>query len=436
MQIIDTNVLIPQIIDKIMNFLSTDTGLSKDFLDFTQFDIKNLSHDEKRARTLSYLYLRRVSGKSVFDYYLAKNLNLIQKELIVIDALKNAFNGVFEVKKVFKDGFELYSLINEKTYNVNALNTMVAFRGAYQGSFLYCCLCKIEGFYYVFDVRAITGSDKAGGAYRYAVSKIIENPDAVFFDNDEKLSEIRNQINDFENKFVECFNSTEIITTNVFADKIINAFNDYCENGNDEIKKIVEEGIEKPSKFTYFPTKDFNFSGENFAKKSIAGFSAQGSVYDVGIIFIENSGLFAIPFFGTFCQIFESDDYKSIPNYDQCVRNFLNNDKISSVVLSYVAKKYPIFTDRVNEIEGVNLTFEQILRRFKPHNVGKPVIAPASVLYSSKVFSQIMTKEVEKEENLSKQQLPKVGRNEPCPCGSGKKYKKCCMPKNENDTNY
>jgi len=22
----------------------------------------------------------------------------------------------------------------------------------------------------------------------------------------------------------------------------------------------------------------------------------------------------------------------------------------------------------------------------------------------------------------------KIGRNEPCPCNSGKKYKKCCMP--------
>lgn len=22
---------------------------------------------------------------------------------------------------------------------------------------------------------------------------------------------------------------------------------------------------------------------------------------------------------------------------------------------------------------------------------------------------------------------PKVGRNDPCPCGSGKKHKKCCM---------
>ena len=28
-----------------------------------------------------------------------------------------------------------------------------------------------------------------------------------------------------------------------------------------------------------------------------------------------------------------------------------------------------------------------------------------------------------------KRETPKVGRNEPCPCGSGKKYKKCCLKK-------
>lgn len=27
--------------------------------------------------------------------------------------------------------------------------------------------------------------------------------------------------------------------------------------------------------------------------------------------------------------------------------------------------------------------------------------------------------------------MSKVGRNEPCPCGSGKKYKKCCLPRAE-----
>ena len=25
--------------------------------------------------------------------------------------------------------------------------------------------------------------------------------------------------------------------------------------------------------------------------------------------------------------------------------------------------------------------------------------------------------------------VPKVGRNDPCPCGSGKKFKKCCLPR-------
>jgi len=27
--------------------------------------------------------------------------------------------------------------------------------------------------------------------------------------------------------------------------------------------------------------------------------------------------------------------------------------------------------------------------------------------------------------------MPKIGRNDPCPCGSGRKYKQCCLPKNQ-----
>ena len=32
-----------------------------------------------------------------------------------------------------------------------------------------------------------------------------------------------------------------------------------------------------------------------------------------------------------------------------------------------------------------------------------------------------------KSEHPLKRRMPKVGRNKPCPCGSGKKYKKCCL---------
>ena len=44
---------------------------------------------------------------------------------------------------------------------------------------------------------------------------------------------------------------------------------------------------------------------------------------------------------------------------------------------------------------------------------------------------QLFRKKVEEKDRVEKTNStvvssPKVGRNEPCPCGSGKKYKKCC----------
>lgn len=44
------------------------------------------------------------------------------------------------------------------------------------------------------------------------------------------------------------------------------------------------------------------------------------------------------------------------------------------------------------------------------------------------IFSQEKRNEIEKEYKESKtvRNLDKVGRNDACPCGSGKKYKKCC----------
>lgn len=30
---------------------------------------------------------------------------------------------------------------------------------------------------------------------------------------------------------------------------------------------------------------------------------------------------------------------------------------------------------------------------------------------------------------LARKLMPRVGRNEPCPCGSGHKFKKCCLRK-------
>ncbi len=57
--------------------------------------------------------------------------------------------------------------------------------------------------------------------------------------------------------------------------------------------------------------------------------------------------------------------------------------------------------------------------------------AKADWLYNLEQWEGILTQdrrsEITKEFKLSKMAVSsKVGRNDPCPCGSGKKYKKCC----------
>ena len=434
--IIEEANLITVITDKLIDFMSNDPDIKEDYEDFTlTIGAKKLPREEIRSRTITYIFTRQLQNKSIFDIFLEKCTNLTKQEKETVNALKNVITGVFRIDKIYKNGFELYNLINEKNYEANVIGTMTSYRTAYAGSFLYCRLCRLNDKYYVCDVRALTGADKTGGAQRYAVSKIIENPNNVFIDNPEKLKEIKGQIKDFHKKFHECFSSDEVITTNKFADDLINAFNDYCESGNEAIKEIVSKGIEKPQNQGYFPTKDFHFSLDDFAKKSVAGFSATGETYDVALVYAEKSGMYAIPFYNTFCRIFEEENYKDIPNYEQCVENFLKNTKIPSVIFEKVYKKYPNFPERISEITGENLTFEQITEKYKPNKDNLPIIAPAAILYSSKVFADLMKTEIEAEEqeNSGEVQNPKVGRNDPCPCGSGKKYKKCCMPKSATD---
>ena len=60
------------------------------------------------------------------------------------------------------------------------------------------------------------------------------------------------------------------------------------------------------------------------------------------------------------------------------------------------------------------------------------VAAKADWLYELPQWGPIFTEEKRRELYLEQKKSgtivkgPKIGRNDPCPCGSGKKYKKCC----------
>lgn len=86
--------------------------------------------------------------------------------------------------------------------------------------------------------------------------------------------------------------------------------------------------------------------------------------------------------------------------------------------------------EEMEEDTEVNLIFD------KEKLYKNMVDAKADWLYELPQWDEIFTKERQKELYLEQKKSgtiikgAKIGRNDPCPCGSGKKYKNCCMRKN------
>ena len=338
--------------------------------------------------------------------------------------MQDSISSVFEIKRVTKTGFDFLNIVNEKRYMVTSLMKMTAFRGIGVGSYIIARIVKIDGDDYLLEISGVLPSTRKNDAYRFAVAKIIENPELVYLDNPEKQKEIEKDVADIYDKFTEFFDGkTEIVTTNKNADELIGIFNDFAEEGK---KSDYEKLITEPKEYKYFNVQEFNNSYDNFLENSLGGFSSHQEEYDVGIIYDKELGLYAVPFYGTFNKIFEVKDYTKITNYDECIKYFLRNDKYSANLIRTVAEKHKNFMEIVNAVLGKNLTLDDLLRKYKRRYLTNKIMSSTTVLYRSNAFSSTLGI-IEDEENKPEIDLSqKIGRNDPCPCGSGKKFKKCC----------
>ena len=192
----------------------------------------------------------------------------------------------------------------------------------------------------------------------------------------------------------------------------------------------IKELIKPVEQYAYFKVPEFNSSYDTYIESSLAGFSSHSSCYDVGVIFDKDLGMFIVPFYGTLCHILETDHYQEVPGWAECIKGFMENDKIPASLVKRLAEKYPNFVDLLNDLYGTQMTLRGFLETYKLDYLKDKIYSPTSVLYSSKAFADLMgfipTPEESKAKEIQKTMGATVGRNDPCPCGSGKKYKKCC----------
>lgn len=414
------------IIKNIANFIQQNEEIKADFNEYIQTIGAN-SRNPVPLQTACFTYiLERNLGedmKSIPELYLENTKGLDKDTKDIVETINNAISSVFEIKKVTKTGFDLLNIVNERRYMITSLMKMTAFRGIGAGDFIIARIVNIKGDYFLLEISGVLPASRKDDAYRFAVAKIIQNPELVYLDNPDKQKEIEEDVADIYKKFVEFFGTTEIITTNRFADDLIGIFNDYTEEGS---KAEFKELIQEPEHYQFFNVSEFNNSYDNFLENSLGGFSSHKETYDVGIIYDEELGLYAIPFYGTFNKIFEVKDYTKVLNYDACIKYFLQNDKYSANLIRLVASKHKNFMEIVNAVLGKNYTLEELLKKYKRRYVDNKIISSTTVLYRSNAFSGTLGIIEENENRPEIDTTQKIGRNDLCPCGSGKKYKKCC----------
>ena len=431
MVIIEELKEINDIIKDLALFIRQNERIQPDFAEYIKtIGLNNSSTSVQfQAACFNYIFEQRLGSdnKSVFDIYIESKKDLSKAAVEIINELKKSIASVFEVKKVLKSGFSLYNIVNEKVYEALSLVKMTSFRGIGAGQFVVARIFHHNEKCYLLEISGVLASSRKDEAYRYAVAKIVQNPELVYLDNPEKQKEIEEEVANIYNKFQEFFGIDEVITTNKFADDLIGMFNDYSETGE---KTDFSDKIQLPETYGFFDVKEFNNSYSNFLENSLGGFSSHEEVYDVGIIFDKELGMYAIPFYGTFNKIFEVDDITEISNYDKCVQYFLMNDKISANLIKRVAAKHKNFMEVINKVLQKSYTFEDLLKEFKSKSNDVKIYSSTTVLYKSKAFSQTLGIIEENEEkpklDLTQIDVSKIGRNDPCPCGSGKKFKKCC----------
>ena len=414
MTVIEKITEINDVLKDIFNYTQKNNEVKTDFDEYlATIGSKNISLNQMEKIFLPYIFERRLNNKFILELYREENKN---KNEDIINSLIDAQASIFEIKKILKNGFELHNLINEKTYTVSSLTKMTNFRGVYSGQYIAGRIFKFDGEYYIVEISSILSHSQKEDAYRYAVMKLIQNPNALFYDNPEKEEEIKNAISEMYNKFTKTFGKDIILTTNKHADDIIGAFNEGEEiDLSDKLSDIKE--------YKFFHVKELENNYSNFLENSMGGFASHNETYDVAVLFDKEKGLYAIPFYETFCKIFE--DKNAVENAKQCINYFLANNSIPDSVLKRVASKHENFMDVINEFLEKNYTLDELLQEFKPDYYNKTMYSSATVLFCSDAFSEVFNI-ISVPKDKPSETTQKVGRNEPCPCGSGKKYKNCC----------
>ncbi len=388
--------------------LKRDNTLKKAFLKAAREEYGNplviKSEDEFHEFTDNFVYSYRFPDDlTVIDRFVSETPNLSEKEKAIVLKWKDPVVGLFQVKRTLLDGFVAENLINEVDYTIKPTTIPQEFeRLAKPGAFFRAKIIPVSDNEYIFS-----GVQEFLDVSEKEILKMVANiqmkhPQFAFRDNEERMRRgFELQKKDRE-LFIEYFGSDEALTEGRKLPALAAEFMDYRLS---KVEKPLPEGYKPPE--MHFP--------KGLLKSK-----------DVGIVFDELSGQHYLVNYGIILNVFQSPDELKIQRYKRDILTYLEDQTISPYLLKKLFFKFPQNAEAIiRRILGrpefsLEKDFDFLMDEFKPSFKGKriyPYILPMSPKYV-----KVMRPELDQK----KENGQKVGRNDPCPCESGKKYKKCC----------
>ena len=343
-------------------------------------------------------------GLTVIDRFVSETSNFSEKEKATVLRWKDPVAGMFRVKRTLPDGFVAENLINEVDYTIKPTVIPPQLeRHAKPGACFSAKIIPVSDKEYVFS-----GVQEFFDISEEEVLKLVapfqrKHPELAFRDNEERIRmgfELQKKDREL---FIEYFGSDEVLTEGRKLPDLAAEFMDYRLS---KIEKPLPEGYKPPE--THFP------EGLLMSK-------------DVGIVFDELSGQHYLINYGIILAVFQCPDGSKIQRHKRDILTYLEDQTISPYILKRLFFRFPENTEFIirkildRPEFSLEKDFDSLMDEFKPSFKSKriyPYILPMSHKYVNAIRPELDPKK----EGSGK----KLGRNDPCPCGSGKKYKKCC----------
>ncbi len=377
--------LISQNISTMIDFAVEDETLSADF---EQFLTKNNINIQKQSDIenclIGYVLDEKMQNNTrVLDYFMQKNPDCNKK---IINALKNSFISIFKINKILKNAYSAYCLANEKDFELIPLVKMVNLRSIGLYDFIKARMIESDGVFYLLEIFECFGEFREYNANIEAVKCLIKYPKSQIMYNDEKLKDIKTNVEKFYKKFIENFECDEIVTSNTLADGLLKELNGIIETDSAvklEKGKYCINNIEPG----FFEIK----GDDDFLNNAAGGFSTSKEPYNVGFFMDKDSGLYIIPFLGTFNEILKVNSLDTIKGAVDCIKYIMASDKVSPNLIIKKANEYKNFIPLISKVFDLDFKdIREIIGYFKADWQQGEMFSPIISLYNSKAFEKII----------------------------------------------